>query len=188
MRKTLSTWMLVLALFGAAEARASASFANRMLGISGGYSAFTTNEVALSTVVPFALEAGYYVESGFDVYLRVQLSLVRQGVGFGLDKNSPGFLFGIGGQLGIRYLFLEESVRPYVGLHLAGLGLPSELRVGPPGYGGVGACAGVDFFLGESISLGVRGYLDLLMSVRSDTGAFIVMPIPGAVLALNTYF
>jgi outer membrane protein len=187
MRKTLSTWMLAVALFGAAEAQASASFANRMLGISGGYSAFTANQVALSTVIPFALEAGYYIESGFDLYLRVQLGLIRQGVGFGVDRNSPGFLFGIGGQLGIRYLFLEESVRPYVGIHLAGLGLPSDLRIGPPGYGGLGACGGVDFFLADSISLGVRGYIDFLMSVGT-TGEFLVMPIPGAVLAIATYF
>ncbi len=188
MRKTLSTWVVVLLLLGAVEANASASFANRMLGLSGGYSTFTNNNVALTTVVPIALEAGYYIESGFDLYLRVQISLVRQGVGFGADRNNPGFLFGIGGQLGIRYLFLEESIRPYVGVHLAGMGLPSELRVGPPGYGGLGINGGVDFFLSDSISLGLRGYFDLLMSVRGDTGDFIVLPLPGAVISINTYF
>jgi outer membrane protein len=190
MRKTLSTWVAVLVLCGALQAQASASFANRMLGIS--FSAFTFVPRGSDTIsfgVPIALEAGYYIESGFDLYLRVQLSILSQQVGFGPEpvRGEPGVLFGIGGQLGVRYLFLEESIRPYVGVHLAGMGFPSDRRVGPAGFGGLGASLGVDFFASDSISIGLRGYTDLLFSVDNQ-GRFVVIVAPGGGLNFATYF
>jgi outer membrane protein len=84
--------------------------------------------------------------------------------GLGADGLSNGIIVGYGGQLGVRYLFLEESIRPYVNAHLTGFGVPKE---GAPALAlaGLGVGGGVDFFVGESVSLGARVTADLFLSL-----------------------
>lgn len=184
MRKMLSSWVLVFALLGGSQALASASFANRSLGL--GISAFSLQPPGADLVawgLPITLEGGYYIEGGFDLYLRFEMMFLQQRIGFGADKALPGLLPAFGGQFGVRYLFLEENVRPYVNLHLAGMGFPTAERIGPVGYGGIGAGGGVDFFVSESISLGVRAYVDLFLMLNAP-----VLVAPGGGIYATTYF
>ncbi|MFZ5441643.1 MAG: hypothetical protein ACOZQL_16700 [Myxococcota bacterium] len=184
MRKTLSSWVLVFALLAGSQAFASASFANRSLGL--GISAFSLQPSGADLVawgLPITLEGGYYIEGGFDLYLRVEMMFLQQRIGFGANKDLPGLLPAIGGQFGVRYLFLEENVRPYVNLHLAGMGFPTAERIGPVAYGGIGAGGGVDFFVAESISLGVRAYVDLFLMLNAP-----VLIAPGGGIYATTYF
>jgi outer membrane protein len=148
---------------------ASASFANKSLGIGLGYTKFLGDLLSVQGVltdwaVPLTFEGGIYIESGFEAYLRANILFLYQRTGLGSDGLSSGILTGFGGQLGIRYLFLEESIRPYVNLHLAGFAIPkSDAPVaGLPGIGGGG---GVDFFVGESVSIGARVNADLYLSL-----------------------
>lgn len=169
MRKTLTTLVLCMGLFTAAEAHATASFANRSLGL--GVSGFRLlgEESGVDWGIPLTLEGGYYIENGFDLYLRVPLMLLYQKFGFGPDQSAGGLILATGGQFGVRYLFMEESLRPYVNLHLAGIyffrdGAAFNL---PNFFAGPGVGAGVDYFVGESISIGARAYFDLFITLNA---------------------
>lgn len=187
MRKTLSTWVLVVGLLGATEASASASFANRNLGLGvSGFGILTgANSIGIEWGVPITLEGGFYIESGFEVFLRIPLLFAYQK--FGVTKDGgPGIVIASGGQFGLKYMFLEESIRPYVTLHLAGLyfirdaaasnGL-NNFFIGP----GIGA--GLDFFVGESVSLGARAYLDMYVTLNVPPSFSL-----GGGIAATTYF
>jgi outer membrane protein len=189
MAKKLSTWVLVVGLLGATEAFASASFANRNLGL--GVSGFgilgtgAAGSIGIDWGVPITIEGGFYIESGFEVFLRIPLMFAYQK--FGVTANGgPGIVIASGGQFGLKYMFLEESIRPYVTLHLAGLYFIRDAAsvMGLPNFFiGPGAGVGVDFFVGESVSLGVRGYLDMYVTLNVPPSFAL-----GAGACATTYF
>lgn len=187
MAKKLSTFVLVVGLLAGTPAFASASFANRNLGL--GVSGFgivgNSTSVGIDWGIPITLEGGFYIESGFEVFLRIPLLFAYQK--FGVTKDGgPGIVIASGGQFGLKYMFLEESIRPYVTLHLAGLyfirdaaasnGL-NNFFIGP----GIGA--GLDFFVGESVSLGARAYLDMYVTLNVPPSFSL-----GGGIAATTYF
>lgn len=186
MAKSLSTCVLVVGLLAASEASASASFANRNLGI--GVSGFgilgAGNSTGIDWGVPITLEGGFYIESGFEVFLRIPIVFAQQKFGVG-PSGGPGIVIASGGQFGLKYMFLEESIRPYVTLHLAGLYfirdaatvMLNNFFIGP------GISTGLDFFVGESISLGVRAYLDMYVTLNVPPSFAL-----GAGAAATTYF
>ncbi len=66
------------------------------------------------------LEFSNYLESGFEVFGRVPLSITD--VQLGADtSDGVGKVFSVGATVGVRYLFIETSVRPWVGLQLSTL-------------------------------------------------------------------
>lgn len=171
MRKTFSSWVVLVGVLFAAQAHASASFANRNLGL--GVSGFAivgdSTAIGIDWGVPITLEGGFYIDSGFELFLKVPLLFAQQK--FGVTQNDgPGIVIASGGQFGVRYLFLEESIRPYVSLHLAGLYFirDEKLNAGRLNnfFAGPGAALGVDFFVGESISLGIRAYTDMYLTLN----------------------
>lgn len=187
MRKTISTWVLVVGLLGATEAMASASFANRNLGL--GVSGFgilgAGSSIGIDWGVPITLEGGFYIDSGFEVFLRIPLMFAYQKFGVTRD-GGPGIVIASGGQFGIKYMFLEESIRPYVTLHLAGLYFIRDAAASmnlPNFYIGPGIGVGVDFFVGESVSLGARAYLDMYVTLNVPPNFAL-----GAGACATTYF
>jgi outer membrane protein len=188
MRKTLSSWALIAGLLLSTQALASASFANRNLGL--GVSGFgivgDSTAVGIDWGVPITLEGGFYIDSGFELFLKVPLLFAQQK--FGVTTNDgPGIVIASGGQFGVRYLFLEESIRPYVSLHLAGLYFirDEKLNAGRLNnfYAGPGVALGCDFFVGESISLGLRGYTDMYITLNKPVNFAI-----GGGAYVTTYF
>ena len=115
MAKKLSTWVLVVGLLCGTQAFASASFANRNLGLGVGGFGIVGNSTAVGIDwgVPITLEGGFYIESGFEVFLRIPLLFAYQKFGVTAD-DGPGIVIASGGQFGLKYMFLEESIRPYV--------------------------------------------------------------------------
>lgn len=186
MAKSLSTCVLVVGLLAASEANASASFANRNLGL--GVSGFgmlgAANATGIDWGIPITLEGGFYIESGFEVFLRIPLLFAYQKFGV-TAGGGPGIVLASGGQFGVKYMFLEESIRPYVTLHLAGLYfirdaatvMLNNFFIGP------GVSTGVDFFVGESVSLGARAYLDMYVTLNAPPNFAL-----GAGIAATTYF
>lgn len=183
MRSTTLAVVLCLVL-GSTPVLASASFANRSLGLGvSGFSLQPSGADVVTWGVPVTLEGGLYVENGFDLYLRVPFMILSQKVGFGPDKSSPGLILATGGQFGVRYLFMEESVRPYVMLHLAGLYMFRDATLGNNFYAGPGAGAGIDFFVADSISLGLRATFDLYLTLNAP-----VLFSVGGGANITTYF
>ncbi|MFT3707191.1 MAG: hypothetical protein QM817_05925 [Archangium sp.] len=171
MRKTLSLWVLVAGLAVSSNAFATASFANRNLGLGvSGFAVFgDTTAMAIDWGVPITLEGGLYLESGFELYLKIPLLFARQKFGVTAD-NGPGIVIASGGQFGARYLFLEESIRPWVGIHLSGIYFVRDAAAVqlPNFFIGPGTAVGVDFFVSDSISLGVKGYFDMFVTLNKN--------------------
>src|SRR5690606_21126754 len=105
MRKTRFGLVVLVTLLGGIEARAQ--FANKRLGLELG--GFSFNDSNLTAGLSALLDGNIYVENGFDVGLKVPFTLFLTRMG---NKQE----FGTGGQLYFRYLFSEESFRPYAGL------------------------------------------------------------------------
>ena len=83
MAQKLSTCVLVVGLLAASEASASASFANRNLGL--GVSGFGIlgggTSVGIDWGIPITLEGGFYIDSGYEVFLRIPLMFAYQKFG-----------------------------------------------------------------------------------------------------------
>lgn len=148
MRSILSAAAMFAALVVAGPAQAQ--YGNTGLSLSVGY--FGVSEARTYAVdygIPIGLEGTRYIEGGFETYLRGQAMLLR-------EKVTGSFLIGLAPSLGIRYLFSEEFVRPYVGVDISYFhvfGGPSQLvvnRVGP------GANVGIEFFVTDTVTLGAR--------------------------------
>ena len=98
-----------VALFVATPAHAQ--FANRSLGLSAGYMNFN-NTASLNSTVFLGFDASLYIENGFEV-----VSLTK--IAFPFDPISERRVVGLAPSLGVRYLFMEESIRPYIGADLS---------------------------------------------------------------------
>lgn len=166
----------VLLSTSSAAIAATGSFANRSLGVGLGGFKLLGETPLIDWGAPLTLEGGLYLENGWDFYLRVPLMLLKQNA----NPDQP-LIFAFGGQLGVRYLFLEESVRPYLGAHLAGLYLVRDAL--PNYFVGPGANAGLEFFVVESISIGARAYVDLYLNLNQPPGFSV-----GGALYATTYF
>lgn len=166
------------------------SYANRGLGLGVGFMKLFTDDATVPDFsVPFWLEGSYYAESGFDVYVRIPLALAYLKVG-APPNGGAGFVFATGGQFGMRYLFMEESLRPFVSAHLSAIVVlqPSAMGIGVGStLVGPGVGAGVEYFVAESVSLQARGFFDWFIGINcglSNCQRFSV----GGSLTVSTYF
>ncbi|MFY2557608.1 outer membrane beta-barrel protein [Corallococcus terminator] len=158
MRTLLCTLTFTLALLGAAPAHAQ--FANRSLGLSLGYMDFNRTN-GLDDAFFVGIDASLYIEGGFEV---VSLSKIA----FPRDSTDPGNkrVVGLAPSLGLRYLLLEESIRPYVGSDISYLVVFKEST---SNFVGIGPNVGVDFFTSDSVSLGVRAQYNFYIALNEKT-------------------
>lgn len=164
--------LAVLAVAGEAHAQ----FANRSIGLQAGY--LGLNNVAgneLDFGIPIGLDGSLYIENGFEVVGGAGIMVVHDGI---LHQN---ILALDGPSLGIRYLFLQETVRPYLGLDLSYLHLFGA-AVATADFVGLAPNGGLDFFVTDSVSVGFRIRFNLYISLNAFWYA------PAANLAVNTYF
>lgn len=160
---------------------AQAQFANRSVGGGLSFVKFTGGSAAsgLDFAVPLTLQGSIYLENGFDLYAQVPLMLVQVNAGAS-TPDGHGQVFGTGAHLGARYLFSEETLRPWVGLELACFVL---LTTTPLVFAGPGASLGVDWFVSDSISVGAHGFFDLFVELNAP-----LRPSFGGGLSFAAYF
>ena len=135
---------------------AKAQYANRSLGIGAGYSRINA-DAQVEWALPFTLEGSLYIEDGFEVYAHVPLMIM-----FERATGLPLVAFGV--DVGARYLFLEETFRPYVGVQGGFLYInrdngQSKVLFGP------GAALGFDYFVADTVSIGPRGFFNLYIAL-----------------------
>ncbi len=150
---------VVLAVVGALYAgRAQAQFANQSVLLSAGY--MSLGDPSVSGGVPISLGYTRYLDSGLEFTSRLSFMI--------LALKGSSYLV-IGGELapGIRYLFLQEELRPYVGLELSFRYINGvDTSQTSSGFFGVGPVVGLDYFLTDQFSLGVRGQFDVYMMLN----------------------
>lgn len=167
-------FVLLLLVVGVLFAPAAqAQFANRSIGLSAGYLSLTP-DAGIDQGIPLSFDASLYIEGGFDFVASVPLMILR-------EPGTGRQVIGMAPSTGIRYLFSEESVRPYVEADL------SYLHVfrpeGTTNFVGIGPSAGIDVFVGDTVSVGLRGVYTFYLALNTPvTSSF------GALAGLKTYF
>ncbi len=182
MRKTFVGWIAVVGLLVGGSAQAQ--FANRSLGAGIGFiklfgGSTQGTATGVDYAVPLTIEGSLYIENGFDVFAHIPLMLVSVTRGASTPSGA-GLIFGTGGHLGVRYLFSEETLRPYVGLELAGFVL---LTSSPVVFVGPGVVGGLDYFIADTVSIGARGFFDLFIELNVP-----LRPAVGATVSVAVYF
>jgi outer membrane protein len=163
MRSFLFTFGLAVALFAAAPAHAQ--FANRGMGLSAGYMNFN-GTASLNSTVFLGFDASIYIENGFELVSLTKLA-------FPVDPLSGQRVVGLAPSLGFRYLFMEESLRPYVGADLSYLHLFKPQ--GEQNFVGVGPNAGLELFVSDSVSLGARAQLNAYLSLSEQVQTSLIL-------------
>jgi outer membrane protein len=156
---------------------AQAQFANKSLGLSVGF--LSLNGVAgeeLDFGIPIGLTGSIYIENGFDVVAHIGIMVVHDKV---LNQNVLAL---DGPALGIRYLFLEESIRPFAGVDVSFLNIFGQVQQPNTAFAGLGPNAGVEFFVSDSISIGLMARFNLYVSLNEVWESF------GADIHASTYF
>ncbi|MFP2911625.1 hypothetical protein ACLESD_42690 [Pyxidicoccus sp. 3LFB2] len=158
MRTLLCTLGFALALLGAAPAHAQ--FANRSLGLSLGYMDFN-NTNGLENALFLGIDASLYIESGFEVVSLSKISFPKDNTS-GQDRR----VVGLAPSLGLRYLFSEESIRPYLGTDISYL---IVFKNTVSNFVGIGPNVGIDFFVSDSVSVGLRGQYNIYIALNEQT-------------------
>ncbi len=172
---------LLAVVLGATQATA-ASFNNRWLGLSAGYTSLNADSEPITSIVPITVEAGFHIDNGFEAYLRLPFNVAYSRFGVTADGGG-GVVLGTGGQLGVRYIFLEEDFRPWVGIHFSGLYFFRDAQIGAPFLFGGGLNGGAEYFVGESVSIGGRLFGDLFVVLNQPLRFGI-----GAAAYVSVYF
>jgi outer membrane protein len=163
MRSFLYTLGFVAALLVATPSHAQ--FANRSIGLSLGYMNFN-GTASLNSTVFIGFDASLYIESGFEVVSLTKLA-------FPEDPISGKRVVGLAPSLGIRYLILEESIRPYVGADLSYLHVFKDQ--GESNFVGIGPNAGIEFFVTDSVSLGARAQFNAYLSLSERVQTSLIL-------------
>jgi outer membrane protein len=179
MRSRRFGWVVAVAVLTGSAAHAQ--FANKRIGFELGGMSFKDNEIKAGLLAQ--LEGSYYIENGFEVGLRVPFYLF-----FTVQSNRQ--LFGTGGQLYVRYLISEEALRPWVGVDLD---VAVVLRPPDPAFPdqqqtvfwGPGITAGLDYFLADTVSIGIRPFFTLYIALNNNQP---VRPGFGGSAAVHFYF
>ena len=172
MRSALFTIVALSTCLAAPSARAQYANTSVSLGTGG-----LKLDGILPTVgwgLPVAIQATRYIENHFEAVAQIGILVAHDSVS---DQNA---LVLDGPSLGVRYLFSEERLRPYLGLdlvYLRAFGLPTA-DLSPTdanthlGFIGLGASAGADYFLNDQISVGVRGRANGYVTLNQAWAAF----------------
>lgn len=160
-----------------ASGDANAQFQNRSLSAHIGYLDLDQVAGVVDWGIPLGLYYTSYIESGFEWTFGVHGMLLSVTAG----DEVIGHVFGGGGGSGLRYLFLEETLRPYLGVELTYLGIAfGNLGVDlNPHWVGLGPNAGVDYFLTDTFSLGLKvqfnvyAALSTRLEFRTSKGGFL---------------
>jgi outer membrane protein len=168
----------LVALLGVLAAPAAhAQYQNKGLGLTVGYLSLSgVQNDELNFGIPVGLTASLYIENGFGVVIHAGIMIVHDDV---VNSNIIGL---DGPSIGVRYFFLEESWKPYVGLDLSYLHLFGVANGITSDFFGLGPNAGVDYFISDSVSIGLRARFNLYLSLNA------VWPSYGLNADVATYF
>jgi outer membrane protein len=164
-------FLCVLALLAASTAHAQ--YANHSLGLSGGYMRFAEDS-QLEPGAFLGLEGSYYLDAGFELVSLTKLALPK-------DPLTGERVVGVAPSAGLRFLFAEEGLRPYVGTDLSYLMVFK--RAGMEQYMGVGPNVGLDLFVGESTSVGARAQYNFYVRLNEPLQTSLTFSLGAA-----TYF
>ena len=152
--------------FPAPHAFTSTVGASRSLGLGAGVTRLFSDDATTPELIgALWLEGAWLADDSVQVFLAIPVGIGK--VTFGAPTVSgAGLVLLTGGQLGVRYLFLLDSlVRPVVGAQLTGLYVPTSTLASRVLFG-PGAHAGLELDTGASISLRLHGSVDWFIALN----------------------
>ena len=161
-----------------AASPAWAQFANRSIGFSAGYQKLN-EEARLEWGIPAGILYTAYLDAGFEATGHFHVMFVR-------DSALSQTVVAVAPQLGIRYLFAQEFLRPYVALDISYLHLfydQTASQSATVSYVGLGPNLGVDVFVNDTWSVGIRAQYNLYLALNRTPQSSI-----GATLEVATYY
>jgi outer membrane protein len=147
------------ALALSAQGTARAQFANHSIGIEAGYMVID-RMVRVGDGPSLGLELTVYLDNGFELYLRA-LAGIHENL-----RNRGHYAVGVFPAVGARYLFTQESLRPYLGLslsfmHFFGDNVPDALF-------GVSPNAGLEYFFEANTAVGLQAEYHRILSLDPE--------------------
>jgi hypothetical protein len=146
--------------------------------------------------------AGYYTAIGYQLWFDVVQAEIGMGAE-GIVARDRLPMFSFSGTSGIRYFFLEERVRPYVGAHIqylqlipvaAGSNVPNNAFTGnAPFWVGLRVGGGVEWYFQDEMSLVAGLHLAGFTGLNTPppvggSAQTFVLPQASGGLNLNIYF
>ncbi|HEY1101646.1 MAG TPA: hypothetical protein VGF99_22090, partial [Myxococcota bacterium] len=113
----------VVALAGAAPAEAQ-YFRNNGIGVQVGWKGLGSTIDGLTGLKLWnvsdqvTIGAGYFTAVGYNLWFDILQAEIGIGAERQVRNREPGPMFSFSGTTGLRYFFLEERFRPYVGGHI----------------------------------------------------------------------
>jgi outer membrane protein len=159
LRPALGCLAFAVALCAASPARAQ--YANHSIGFEAGYMVFDS-DIGAGDGPDVGVEATVYLDNGFELYFRTLIGLHKDQAA---DKNAIGAFPAVG----VRYLFSDESLRPYVGvtasyLHFfGGDTLPGSLFAVSPNLG-------LEYFFEANTALGLQAEYHRVLALNGPSG------------------
>ena len=197
----VSSWLL------AAPAEAQ-FFRNNGIGVQFGWKGLgstfdgLTGQKIWNTTDQATVGMGYYQALGYQLWF----DILQAEIGMGAERIAPegrdiAPIFSFSATTGVRYIFLEERFRPFIGAHVQYLqilpvaadpDIPINALTGnAPFWVGLRLGGGVEYFFGDDISLiaglHLAGFAGLNEPPKNGLQSFILPQASGG-LNLNIYF
>ena len=145
--------------------------------------------------------AGYFTAIGYNLWF----DILQADIGIGSERivsgREPGPIFSFSGTSGVRYQFLEERIRPYIGAHIQYLQIisvtpnpeiPTNALTGTaPFWVGLRGTGGVEYYLADEVSilahLDLAGFVGLNSPPPYGAQTYVLPQVSGGLHA-NIYF
>ena len=135
-------------------AEARAQFANHSIGFeAGGVIIGNPQEFQVGSGGGLGVNSTLYLEKSFELYVRLVVSIHNYD-----NLNVVGLLPSVG----FRYLFSEDTIRPYLGLTIGYLAFFTENYIN---RGSLGPMAGIEAFVGDNFSVGLQAEYQLMAEI-----------------------
>lgn len=155
-------WVMcaVAVLFVSTEAHAQ--FNNRSVGAQVGFIDLDRVGGVVDWGIPLGINSTGYIDAGFEWTFGIS------GMLLGIE-GSDSVVLGATGGPGMRYLFLQETLRPYAGVELTYLhiffgNLGVDLTAN---YVGLAPNVGIDYFVMDTLSLGAKAQFNVYVTLTN---------------------
>ena len=159
-------------------AQARAQFANHSIGFEAG-GVYVANPEAqrVGSGAQVGLNASLYIESGFEVYFRALVGIHHGDAGICGGKPSGCEVVGVVPAMGFRYLFSEDTIRPYLGLtvgYLAFFGKNVDNSDNVNSRFSISPMGGIEFFVSDNFSIGLQAEYHLMLELNGSPAHAVI--------------